>query len=91
MPHSAENGLHECACDSMGGRFGAHRPECPWQVAYEAQLAAEKDAPSQEVREAWEQAHGAFCPRGQYCSTHLRPGNRWMLSRSISPEKKEET
>lgn len=31
-----------CDCESMGGRFGAHRPECPWQVAFEAQLADEQ-------------------------------------------------
>lgn len=33
-----------CDCESMGGRFGSHRPECPWQIAFEAQLVAEKDA-----------------------------------------------
>jgi hypothetical protein len=31
----------ECNCESMGGRFGAHRPECPWQVAFDEQLATE--------------------------------------------------
>jgi hypothetical protein len=30
-----------CTCESMGGRFGGHRDECPWQVAYQAQAAAE--------------------------------------------------
>jgi hypothetical protein len=25
----------------MGGRFGAHRPECPWQVAFDEQLATQ--------------------------------------------------
>jgi hypothetical protein len=42
--HSAEKDVPECDCESLGGRFGAHRAECPWQVAYEAQLAAESDA-----------------------------------------------
>lgn len=46
MTQPAENGLPACDCDSMGGRFGAHQPECPWQVAYEAQLAAENDTPN---------------------------------------------
>lgn len=44
MTDPVENDAPECNCDSMGGRFGAHRPECPWQIAFEAQLAAEDDA-----------------------------------------------
>jgi hypothetical protein len=32
-----------CTCESMGGRYGAHRSACPWQQAFEAQLAAEEE------------------------------------------------
>lgn len=53
----------ECNCESMGGRFGAHRPECPWQVAFEEQLAAEvEDAPCDHVAGYYTNPHsGATC------------------------------
>jgi hypothetical protein len=37
------------------------------------------------VAVAWEQAHDVFCPRGQVCSTHLRPGDRYVHQRVIPP------
>lgn len=37
------------------------------------------------IRDAWEQAHAEFCPRGgpvlDVCSTHLRPGDRHLLAK----------
>lgn len=51
MP-DAESDVPACDCESMGGRFGSHRPECPWQVAFEAQLAAESDVDVARFRAA---------------------------------------
>lgn len=38
------------------------------------------------VRQAWEDAHEEFCPRGEACSTHLRPGDRYHLAPPTSNE-----
>lgn len=40
----------KCDCDSMGGRFGAHHPECPWQIAFEEQARAEGQTESARRR-----------------------------------------
>ena len=46
VSQSNENDAPECTCESMAGRFGAHRSECPWQIAFEEQLAREiRDIP----------------------------------------------
>ena len=39
-----------CDCESMGGRFGGHREECPWQVALQAQAAVEMEYESYRDR-----------------------------------------
>jgi hypothetical protein len=80
MPN-AENGLPECNCDSMGGRFGSHRPECPWQVAYEAQLIAEKDALTEVERRALVRVLCDLTYRGR----QLTPAHARALVKHIEP------
>jgi hypothetical protein len=53
-----------CTCESMGGRYGAHRSACPWQQAFEEQLAAEERAALGDV------CPGTKFPDGTHCGEY---------------------
>lgn len=64
----------ECNCESMGGRFGAHRPQCPWQVAFEEEARREQEHLVGEIAQVLDQHRWktmgvdfARCECGQLC------------------------